>query len=129
MISLSRRKGGGFFLRLLKERLITKAPRSGGANAFVCPFLSAQAVDMGFGLGISIGILILVLDVRLVLLVLVVPLVLLVLPGLSSAPRITSTSTTEYDRVLETTPRGFEPLRAEPNGFQVHLLSRSDTVS
>ena len=29
----------------------------------------------------------------------------------------------------KTTPRGFEPLRAEPNGFRVHLLSRSDTVS
>ena len=29
----------------------------------------------------------------------------------------------------QTTPRGFEPLRAEPNGFRVHLLSRSDTVS
>ena len=29
----------------------------------------------------------------------------------------------------ETTPRGFEPLRAEPNGFRVHLLNRSDTVS
>ena len=28
-----------------------------------------------------------------------------------------------------TTPRGFEPLRAEPNRFRVHLLSRSDTVS
>ena len=27
------------------------------------------------------------------------------------------------------TPRGFEPLRAEPNGFRVHLLNRSDTVS
>ena len=27
------------------------------------------------------------------------------------------------------TPRGFEPLRAEPNGFRVHLLSHSDTVS
>ena len=27
------------------------------------------------------------------------------------------------------TPRGFEPLRAEPNGFLVHLLDRSDTVS
>ena len=24
---------------------------------------------------------------------------------------------------------GFEPLRAEPNGFRVHLLSRSDTLS
>ena len=29
----------------------------------------------------------------------------------------------------EATPRGFEPLRAEPNGFRVHPLSRSDTVS
>ena len=29
----------------------------------------------------------------------------------------------------QTTPRGFEPLRAEPNGFLVHLLSHSDTVS
>ena len=29
----------------------------------------------------------------------------------------------------KTTPRGFEPLRAEPNGFLVHLLSHSDTVS
>ena len=28
-----------------------------------------------------------------------------------------------------TTPRGFEPLRAEPNGFLVHLLNHSDTVS
>ena len=27
------------------------------------------------------------------------------------------------------TARGFEPLRAEPNGFQVHVLSRSDTLS
>ena len=27
------------------------------------------------------------------------------------------------------TPRGLEPLRAEPNGFRVHLLNRSDTVS
>ena len=26
------------------------------------------------------------------------------------------------------TPKGFEPLRAEPNGFLVHLLSHSDTV-
>ena len=29
----------------------------------------------------------------------------------------------------ETTARGFEPLRAEPNGFRVHLLNRSDTLS
>ena len=27
------------------------------------------------------------------------------------------------------TARGFEPLRAEPNGFRVHLLGRSDTLS
>ena len=27
------------------------------------------------------------------------------------------------------TPKEFEPLRAEPNGFLVHLLSHSDTVS
>ena len=27
------------------------------------------------------------------------------------------------------TARGFEPLRAEPNRFRVHLLSRSDTLS
>ncbi len=30
---------------------------------------------------------------------------------------------------LQSTARGFEPLRAEPNGFRVHLLSRSDTLS
>ena len=29
----------------------------------------------------------------------------------------------------KTTPRGFEPLRAKLNGFRVHLLNRSDTVS
>ena len=29
----------------------------------------------------------------------------------------------------KTTPRGFEPLRAEPSRFRVHLLSHSDTVS
>ena len=29
----------------------------------------------------------------------------------------------------QSTPRGFEPLRAETNGFLAHLLSRSDTVS
>ena len=31
--------------------------------------------------------------------------------------------------VQQTTPRGFEPLRPEANGFRVHLLSHSDTVS
>ena len=29
----------------------------------------------------------------------------------------------------KTSPRVFEPLRAEPDGFRVHLLDRSDTVS
>jgi hypothetical protein len=29
----------------------------------------------------------------------------------------------------KTTPKGFEPSRAEPNGFLVHLLNHSDTVS
>ena len=32
-------------------------------------------------------------------------------------------------RKAQTTLRGFEPLRAEPNGFLVHLLNHSDTVS
>ena len=31
--------------------------------------------------------------------------------------------------VPKATPRGFEPLRAEPNGFRVHILDCSDTVS
>ena len=30
---------------------------------------------------------------------------------------------------LNSTAKGFEPLRAEPNGFRVHLLGRSDTLS
>ena len=29
----------------------------------------------------------------------------------------------------DTTSAGFEHARAEPNGFQVHLLNRSDTMS
>ena len=29
----------------------------------------------------------------------------------------------------KSTARGFEPLRAEPNGFRVHVLNRSDTLS
>ena len=28
-----------------------------------------------------------------------------------------------------TTAAGIEPARAEPNGFQVHLLNHSDTLS
>ena len=30
---------------------------------------------------------------------------------------------------IKTTPKGFEPLRAEPNGFLVHHLNHSVTVS
>ena len=30
---------------------------------------------------------------------------------------------------LEATPTGFEPARAEPNGFQVHRLNHSAMVS
>ena len=30
---------------------------------------------------------------------------------------------------FQSTPRGFEPRRAEPNGFQIHHLSHSVTVS
>ena len=30
---------------------------------------------------------------------------------------------------IKTTPKGFEPSRAEPSGFLVHLLNHSDTVS
>ena len=32
-------------------------------------------------------------------------------------------------QMCNATPKGFEPLRAEPNGFLVHLLSHSDTAS
>jgi hypothetical protein len=43
---------------------------------------------------------------------------------------LTYNPTTELPLVeCKSTPREFEPLRAEPNGFLVHLLSRSDTVS
>ena len=40
-----------------------------------------------------------------------------------------SSSSSNSSSDSKTTPRGFEPLRAEPNGFRVHLLSRLDTVS
>ena len=33
------------------------------------------------------------------------------------------------DQLRNATPRGFEPLRAEPNGFRAHLLIRLDTES
>ena len=36
---------------------------------------------------------------------------------------------TSRARVRRATPRGFEPLRAEPNGFLVHHLNHSVTVS
>ena len=36
----------------------------------------------------------------------------------------------QIQRNADNTPaRGFEPLKAEPNGFRVHLLSRSDALS
>jgi hypothetical protein len=35
-------------------------------------------------------------------------------------------ATHEHDKA---TARGFEALRAEPNGFRAHLLNRSDTLS
>ena len=40
-------------------------------------------------------------------------------------------STLHCTTIIETkksTAAGFEPTRAEPNGFRVHLLSHSDTV-
>ena len=37
--------------------------------------------------------------------------------------------TSEIPIDMKTTPVGFEPTRAEPNGFLVHLLNHSDTVS
>ena len=43
----------------------------------------------------------------------------------SLQPHVTS----RLAKVHHTTPRGFEPLRAEPNGHRVLLLNRSDTVS
>ena len=36
---------------------------------------------------------------------------------------------TSEGQLYFTTARGLEPLRAEPNGFRAHLLSRSDTLS
>ena len=52
-------------------------------------------------------------------------------PALPCAPsrRAARTRSIRQVRSKATTPRGFEPLRAEPNGFLVHLLSHSDTVS
>ena len=41
----------------------------------------------------------------------------------------THISCTDDTLCKPSTPRGFEPLRAEPNGFLVHLLNHSDTVS
>ena len=51
------------------------------------------------------------------------------------SPCVDLLSSCQSDRVdrisnlIQATPKGFEPLRAEPNGFLVHLLSHSDTVS
>ena len=39
------------------------------------------------------------------------------------------TFTMAFNVGSDPTAKGFEPLRAEPNGFRVHLLSRSATLS
>ena len=56
--------------------------------------------------------------------------------GTSSAEGWLCNATPIHYNVLErsvnsfqTTPEGFEPSRAKPNGFLVHLLNHSDTVS
>ena len=56
--------------------------------------------------------------------------------ALSSCPRLGGRTCGEGQRLLEywgiggkATARGFEPLRAEPNGFLVHHLSHSVTLS
>ena len=42
---------------------------------------------------------------------------------------ITTTAGYLIGDIHSPTPKGFEPLWAEPNGFLVHLLNHSDTVS
>ena len=39
------------------------------------------------------------------------------------------TQNMEKSKIMKTTPVGFEPTRAEPNGFLVHRLNHSATVS
>jgi hypothetical protein len=53
-------------------------------------------------------------------------------PPVRSSPTGTSrssSSTQTYLGSAKTTPRGFEPHWAEPNGFRVHLFNSSDRVS
>ena len=51
------------------------------------------------------------------------------LPLSIASQRIVRQTHCSHPEGLRSTPRGFEPLRAEPNGFRVHLLNRSDTMS
>ena len=52
-----------------------------------------------------------------------------VIPPIKSNCRYQLQLHSRYQRLAKPTPRGFEPLRAEPNGFRVHPLDRSGTVS
>ena len=47
----------------------------------------------------------------------------------SASPASRPSASRRGERPHKTTARGFKPLRAEPNGFRVHLLNRSDTLS
>ena len=49
--------------------------------------------------------------------------------GVHISPINSENFLTELKGQSKATPKGFEPPRAEPNGFRVHLLNRSDTVS
>ena len=51
------------------------------------------------------------------------------LPSPCFASCVQASSTRIPNNGHPSTPKGFEPLRAEPNGFLVHLLNHSDTVS
>ena len=52
-----------------------------------------------------------------------------VIPPIKSNCRYQLQLHSRYQRLAKPTPMGFEPLRAEPNGFRVHPLGRSGTVS
>ena len=49
--------------------------------------------------------------------------------GLNANPRSQKAMLALAASTKRPTARGFEPLRAEPNGFLVHLLGHSDTLS
>lgn len=55
---------------------------------------------------------------------------LIVQHGISSNVKtLKSESYTEFDTKKDSLRTGVEPVRVEPNGFQVHLLNRSDTAA